>query len=872
MTDWMRTSAWHSWHQGLVSRPGLVMAATFVLVVLSLFYSANHLRIDTNTADMISEEVPFRQHDRAFKQSFPAFKETIVAVIDGDTPERSAEAAARLAAAATADLEHFVKVDQPGDDPFFERNGLLYLNLEMLGALSDRLAEAQPLLAALADDPNLRGLADFIRLVLEQTDDPKAAGQDLDQLFSDMAATTLAASAEEPRELSWRRLLGLGGSLSGSRRLVLIEPTLDYGSLTPGAKAIAALRTIAADLGINAEDGLEIRLTGSAALEHEELKSASGGAIWAGMVATAGVTILLIWGLGSARLIAATLLTLFAGLVITAGLATLLIGRLNLISVTFAVLFVGLGVDFGIHLSLRYKEAISHRLNHERALCNALSRIGGPLTLSAVCAALGFIAFVPTDYRGLAELGIISAVGMAVAWAMSLTLLPALLNMMPLPSKASTKPAGTAILPWTERHANIVLGSALVLAILALPLLLKVSFDFNPLNLRDPASESVSTFLDLEKNPDTTANVINALAADLTEAGMLADSFRSLREIGDVITLQSFVPDDQDAKLDMIDEMAFFLGSLQPTARENLTAAERKEAFQRLSSAIEASSKDRDSGLARLETNLADFAAKTDLADDRMQDLEQRLTRHLSGLLKQLDLALQAAPIDLATLPDNLRDKWINEAGEARVLVRPAIGISDNRTLARFADAALHAVPTATGTPIIITQAGRAVVGAFVEASGIAFALITVLLFIILRRVTDVLLVLAPLALAILLTGATSVVLDLQLNFANVIVLPLLLGLGVSGAIHVVMRRHQDREAEDSEERQSFGASSTSRAIFFSALTTIASFGSLAISAHRGMASMGLLLTVAILWSLVCTLIVLPALLSLFEANQDTSA
>jgi len=148
---------------------------------------------------------------------------------------------------------------------------------------------------------------------------------------------------------------------------------------------------------------------------------------------------------------------------------------------------------------------------------------------------------------------------------------------------------------------------------LALPLLLKVSFDFNPLNLRDPASESVSTFLDLEKNPDTTANVINALAADLTEAGMLADSFRSLREIGDVITLQSFVPDDQDAKLDMIDEMAFFLGSLQPTARGNLTTAERKEAFQRLSSAIEASSKDRDSGLARLEKNLADFAAKTDL-------------------------------------------------------------------------------------------------------------------------------------------------------------------------------------------------------------------------------------------------------------------
>ncbi len=866
MTGFRNVSAWTFQHRSLADNPGLVLIAALCLVIVSLAYSAASLRIDTDTADMISDDVSFRQNDRAFKRVFPAFKETIVAVIDSDSSERSANAASRLAASLRTAPDHFQRIDLPGDDPFFKRQGLLYLDVEKLATLSNRLAEAQPLLAALASDPNLRGLADFIRLVLDKAEDPMAVGQELDRLFNEMAAAVEAAIAAEPGELSWRRLLDLRGTLSGTRRLVLIEPVLDYTSLTPGAEAIATLRAMAKKLGIEKDNGLTLRLTGSVVLEHEELQTASNGAVWAGLSATAGVTILLIWGLGSVRLIAATLITLLAGLVITAGLATLLIGRLNLISVTFAVLFVGLGVDFGIHLSLRYKEAIQQQLDHARALREALSSIGSPLTLSAICAGLGFIAFVPTDYQGLAELGIISAAGMVVAWVMNLTLLPALLSLMPLRSVAPAKPASRSVRPWTERFANIILGLALVLAISTMPLLLRVAFDFNPLHLKDPASESVSTFLDLERNPETSANTINVLADDLARADSIAGRLRALPETGDVITIQNFVPSEQDAKLAIVDDMAFFLGALRPPDQPDLSSKDRESALLDLLSVLKQAGSDSGSGLDRLRKSLADFVELGQGEDDRLHDLEQRLTRHLPDLLQQLDQALQAERIDLDTLPDNLHSQWISETGEARILVRPAIGINDNKTLARFADAVLGAVPSATGTPIIITQAGRAVVGAFAEASVIAFLLITILLAVILRKVSDVLLVLAPLALAIIFTSASSVLLGLSLNFANVIVLPLLLGLGVSGAIHVVMRRHQDRQAS-----QSPIASSTTRAVFFSALTTIASFGSLAISAHQGMASMGLLLTVAILWSLVCTLIILPALLSLFGPGHDAA-
>ncbi len=849
----------------LLSRhPVLVVALTLCLAAASLFYSLGHLRIDTDTTDMISQEVPFRQNHLAFKRAFPAFKETIVAVIDSDIAERSEAAAKALADTLRAKDDQFLRVELPGDDPFFRQHGLLYLSLDKLAALSDQLAQAQPLLAALADAPNLRGLADFIELVRANADDPALAGDDLNRLFNGMTDVVDAAGTGEPKELSWHQLLDLGSSLTGSRRLVLIEPVLDFQTLNPGAAAIRTVRESAASLDIDAAHGLTLRLTGSTALEYEELQTVSGGAVWAGLLATTGISILLVWGLGSVRLISATLLTLLVGLVITAGAAALLVGRLNLISVTFAVLFVGLGVDFGIHLCLRYKEAIRQKLEHAGALRETLAGIGSPLTLSAFCAGLGFIAFVPTDYQGLAELGIISAAGMVVAWAVSLTFLPALLDLMPLPASPAVRAGCPARRAWTERYANIILGLALILAVSSMPLLLRVSFDFNPLHLKDPASESVSTFLELERNPDTAANIINVMATDDVQAASIVNLLNGLQETGSVVTLESFVPKDQDAKLGIIDEMSFFLGDLIPGDLSPLSPEAQGMALADLGSTLQGLGDGKSDGAARLQASLAAFA-KTSGADDvALRDLEQRLTRHLPTLLGQLDEALLAGPIARQDLPKDLIDQWVGEGGEVRILVRPAIGIADNKALTRFADAVLRAAPNATGAPIIITQAGRAVVDAFIEASGIAFGLIILLLIVILRRISDVLFVLTPLALAILFSGATSALLGLPLNFANVIVLPLLLGLGVSGAIHVVMRRRQ-RHGND----EPVVGTSTPRAVLFSALTTVASFGSLALSQHPGMASMGLLLTIAILWSLICNLIILPALLGLFGPDNQ---
>jgi hopanoid biosynthesis associated RND transporter like protein HpnN len=845
----------------ILSRAALVVVAAVVLAAIALGYALLTLEINTSTEEMISADVPFRRDRIAFVQAFPEFEGPIVAVVEGSAPARVEQAAAALAAALRADDEHFAAIDYPAGDPFFTRHGLLYLDVEQLAALADRLAAAQPLLAALAADPSLRGLAAFVDLAVAEGDGSGALPAELDRLLGAMADAVEAQLAGRPGEVSWHRALqvGDGGESPLTRELIIAQPRFDQASLALAGPAIEALRARAADLEIDPAHGLDLKLTGAATLNEEELQSVRSGATLAAALTTVTVTGLLVWGLGSLRLIAATLITLTLGLIITAGFGALAIGRLNLISVTFAVLFVGLGVDFGIHVVLRYREALETQGEHRPALRHALAGVVGPLSLSALCAALGFLAFVPTEYRGLAELGIISAAGMAIAWLASLTLLPALLELMPLARPAQGAGIGLRPLRSVQRHPRVVVAITVLAMLVSLPAPAQLAFDFNPLNLKDPESESVRTFRALAADPTTSPDAIDVLAGSLAEADALAAKLRALNEVERALTLSSFVPEDQEQKLALIDDLAFYLGPiLDPGAPlEPLDAEQRRQALESLRASVaDAAAGGRNPGAAQLAVALDRFVESGPSAA-ALAELERRLIGTLPELLERLRQSLEAGPVTLGDLPQSLRERWLNAAGQARILVQPAANITDNAALKSFAQAVQGVAPHATGAPVILTAAGDAVIGAFREASWLALGLIALLLIAVLRRVRDIFLVLAPLGLAVLFTAASAVALGLRLNFANVIVLPLLLGLGVSGAIHVVMRWREEAEPE------TVATTSTPRAVLFSALTTIASFGSLALSRHLGLASMGLLLTIAILWSLVCTLLVLPSVLAL---------
>jgi hypothetical protein len=545
-----------------------------------------------------------------------------------------------------------------------------------------------------------------------------------------------------------------------------------------------------------------------------------------------------------------------AGLVLTGGFAALAIGSLNLISVAFGVLFVGLAVDFSIQFSVRYRDQ-RHRLGALDAALGAAARTIGPsLALAATATAMGFLSFVPTNYVGVRELGWIAGAGMVIAIALNFLLLPALLTLLrPRPEPEAVGFARAAPIDrFVKTRRSWIIAAAGVLALGCVVLVRHVTFDFDPLDLKDPNSEAMQTVLDLIKDPDTTIYTAEVLSPSLDAAKALADRLGDLPEVAQVVTAASFIPTEQEKKLAILSDLTLLLGpTLQPVAKQ----APPTDA--QVMASIAAC---RDA-LAKFVAAHPDAKPTAHLAEalgtalsrgaQIVPDLDKAL---LSGLLHRLDLLgqlMQAKPIGLTDLPSELRDSWIAADGEARVEVFPKGDARDPAVLKQFVDAVHRIAPQATGTPVTIQESGHLISSAFIEAGVIAVALIVALLVVVLRSARDVALVIAPLLLAALMTLGLTVIVGIKLNYANIIALPLLLGIGVAFDIYFVM----NWRAGLSDHLQS----STARGVVFSALTTMCAFGSLALSPDLGSAEMGKLLTISLAMTVLCTLFILPALL-----------
>ena len=859
------------WWVDLARRAAIPVVATALgTTTLLFYYTANNLAINTDRAALLAEDLPFRETYRDYKAAFPQFSDLLLVVVEGDNPDLAEDAARALYDRIAEEPERYRYLDYPAGDGFFAENGLLYLDLDELTDLGERLADAQPLLATLTEDPSLRGLFEVLGLALEEVSDGAADPADLEQVLGAIAETVEAQVAGRPHSMSWRELmLGRPAEPDERRQFLLIQPKLDFSALQPAGALIEHVRASAAALGYDGHGGVRVRLTGSAAINHEELESVKAGAGLAGLISLGLVSFLLVAGLGSLRLVLATLVTLLAGLVWTAAFATAAIGHLNLISVAFAVLFIGLAVDFGIHFALRYREERDRGLDHAAALGATAAGVGGALSMCALAAGAGFYAFVPTDYVGLSELGMISGTGIFIALFANLSLLPALLTCLPVAPRAG-RSAGLGMAGaerFVRHHARAVVVLACVLGLGALALVPAARFDFNPMNLKDPGSESVRTYRDLIRESGETPYTIEVLAPSRDAAAALAGKLEGLALVDKTVTLDDFVPLEQDRKIGLIDRMALFLTPIiyappplpapDGAARRTALAEFRDRIARLLETAAAGTARDETARLAAALDRLGGGAP----TDDALTALELRLVSTLNGRLDRLIAAMEARTFTFADLPPALRRRHVAPDGRFRIEVFPVEDLYDNRALGRFVAAVRTIAPDATDSPVMLLESGAAVVAAMRQASVTALGIIAIMLLVILRRPRDVGLVLAPLLLAAALTVATSVAAGLPFNFANVIVLPLLLGLGVASGIHLVMRARAEAAGA------LLLATSTPRAVVFSALTTIGSFGSLVVSSHRGTASMGELLVIAIGFTLLTSLVVLPALMAFTSAR-----
>ncbi|MBX9664741.1 MMPL family transporter [Novosphingobium sp.] len=838
-------------------RPRIVVLTALLTMLAAGLFAATHFAMTTDTGVLISPQVEWRKQEAAANAAFPQFADASLVVIDGATPEAAEAAAATLTEAMAADTAHFRSARRPDGGGFFATHGLLFGSEAEVRAATSSLIDAQPLLGPLAADPSLRGIAGALDTVLLGVERGDAKLATLDKPMGQLADPIEATLAGRPAQFSWQRLVGTGsGTLAPpTRQLILFQPVLDYTALKPGEKASRAIAVAARNAGLDASRGVTVRITGAVPLSDEEFSSLEENIGLVGLLMALAMVTTLWFATRSIGIVAAIVVTTLAGLVTTTAIGLLVVGELNLISVAFIPLFVGLGVDFGIQIAVRFNAERQAGADFAEALGNAASALGGPLMLAAGAVFLGFGAFLPTAYVGIAELGIISGIGMVIALLFSVILLPALLMLIkPAAPREEVGFTGAApvdrFLARRRRGVLWAFGLSMIGSIALLPL---VTFDFNPFHLRDPGAPAMRTLSDLMHDPLRTPNTIDVIVKDAETASALARRLAALPEVAQAITLDSFIPADQPAKLAVIEDAALLLDlSLNPfDIAPPASDAETIAALTATAARLRAVGGGADGGAARrLAAAFEKLAAAT--PETRAQ-AERVLVEPLTVMLSQASAALQASEITRETLPPEIARDWLTPDGRARVQVFPKGDSNDNRVLARFTAAVQKVAPSATGLPVSTQAAAGTIAGAFVQAGLIALVLVSLLLLAVLRDLREVAFTLAPVVLSGFLTLGTCVLIGQSINFANIIAFPLLFGVGVAFHIYFVMAwRVGARDLLQS---------SLARAVLFSALATGSAFGALWISQHPGTASMGKILMLSLAWTLVCALIFEPALL-----------
>jgi hopanoid biosynthesis associated RND transporter like protein HpnN len=840
-------------------RAWLVVGIALLVAVVGLRYSAKHLSIDSDTDHLFAASLPWRQSQIADEKNFPQFNRLIVAVVRAKTPEEASETAQALNAALNADKANFTDAEYPAGAAFYSNNGLLLLPIDKLAKLLSSIVAAQPFLGQLAADPSARGLLTGISLIAQGVQLGQANLQPYDAPLAGVAQNLQAAAAGKPEPLSWQGLIG--GNLGGDAEFVLAHPVLNQQSIQPGGVATEALKKIAAALPDVQAGRATVDYTGQIPLSDEQFASLTNGLLLGGIISVALIALWLFLALRSWRLIVPILLTLMLGLVLTISFAAIAISVLNLISVAFAILFIGLAVDFGIQFSVRLRDVRHNVGDLALALPETARQAGGQIALAAAATACGFLAFAPTPFVGVAELGIIAGAGMGIAFFCTITFLPALLWLF------SPKPEFFPIgLPFGERvdsivfeHRRITLSIFGLLAVAGVIASVTVGFDANPLDTKDPHSESMRTLNTLLDDPATNPFYADVLTPNMEDAVAMVAKLSALPEVSGVISGATFVPSDQTAKLAMLRQAQTILApTIQPTnitqsgGGAPLTGRDIRISIAMARDAILKAKPKLPIGspMLSIEDALNKLLTQN---DTQLTAMNAAITRFLPAELNRLNESLNAKPITEANLPPEIAGNWFLPDGQIRVEALPTAAAQHTKGLKKFANAVLSVAPNAGGPAITTIATAQTILDSFREAALLAALAIAIILFIVFRNFRDTLLVLSTLTLSALLTALFAKIAGLQINYANIIALPLLLGVGVSFNVYFVMNFRAGMRR--------FLHSATAHAILFSALTTGTAFGTLAASHDRGTSSMGVLLLLSLLAVLIATFLYLPALL-----------
>jgi hopanoid biosynthesis associated RND transporter like protein HpnN len=863
------------WGAYLLYSPVILLCGAIILAILAFQYTSTHLSVNTDTAELIAPDAPFQINRRNFEKAFGQELHTILLVVESPSPELTKAAAQRLSRELRADNEHFTKIYRPDDNAFFHRNGLLYLESEKLQDFSDTLAQAQPFIGRISQDPSLNGFFSIFEDALNAETKTEEVPIDLFSLIDKVSASLHKSLNGELDLLSWQKLIAENNisKEQSDKAFLIITPKFDFSQILPVEPAMNAIHAAIKKIQDPNLPEVKVWITGEVGLEHDEMAGMSQGTFTASVFSVVLVLFILLFAYRSWWLMIATLVTLSFGMIFCGLFAALAVKQLNLISVAFAVSNIGLGVEYAIHFCLRYRDNLdAHGRDKNQAIKAALLSTSPSLILCAITTSIGLFAFIPTEYQGISELGLLAGTSLFICLFITLTVLPALLKILPLPPLHDLKgeqPGASnfsrLLATFTLHYAKSITFATIVAALIAIYFVFQVQTDFNPVNLRDPKTESVIAFKKLLKDKDASPMTLTVLAKNADEARTLQKTLAQLPTVNKTISLFDFVPKQQEDKLNIIDEMALTFGFRGQSFPQLKAGADPLPSIKRMIAAIDQNiSKKKNpedvKSLLTFKHELQDVLIELDarLQPDRgvfIEKIQTSLLGTLPSVMNELLVSFNAEEIKPETIPAEIKERWLSSDGLYRIQIYPKYDLNDLANLQAFITDVQAIAPDATDLPVMYWESMKAVISSFKEAIIIALVTIAVLLLFIRRSIVDTLLVMAPLVLAGLFTMATTVFTGTPINFANIIALPLLMGLGVDNGIHMVEKLHHSLAEE-----QNIYQSSTARGMFYGALTTISSFIGLAFSPHQGISSMGLVITIGIFWIMTCTFVVLPAL------------
>lgn len=884
----------------VTARPLLTLCVALALAVLSIFYTVTNLGFLTSQKELISPS----QRLMKLSEQMDQFEDLggFVVAIENQNPSRSLKFLHTLVPRLEADREHYHQIFFRVEPKLFKRWALLYLEKKDLLTLRDSLHEYRGFIQNIVQSPTLTDL--FRQINQEMTS--KMVGE----LFTGFLEEKSTEDGKEPLNLdflirvlremkewldgdaslvspwesfltkqSWGMTSGEGYFWTENKRylLLFVTPRKMGNRFTEGQESLIALRNTIAEVQTDFP-GIQVGVTGPGALDEDEMGVALKDMSLATMVSLAGLTILLVLFWRGIRRPLLEITQLLVALSLTFGLTTLLIGHLNILSVSFAPMLLGLGIDYGVHWVSRYREEHETRgASKKEALQATMTKLGPGVLLAGLSATLSFFPLVLTGFRGLMELGIICSIGLITATMMTLCLLPALILMFdktketagpPLPS-GPVKP----LLKFSKGQAFLVLVIACVGSVFSLWGASQIRFDLNMLRLQSRKSESVKwekRLIEDSKHPSMQGAVF---ARSLEEVEKKTKALEALPSVSRVESVVSLLPPEQKEKTHLLREMKPLLAGVHPFQISNRTVnlSELNEIlgrihFKMLDSGWEVSPSVKTQ-MEEARALLSDLRQRfRSMESSRLlhglQSFETALIGDLNDKLDLLQANINAPPMRIDDLPKTLLQRFVGKNGLYLIRVFPAQNIWEPEILGKFVHDLTAADPEAIGDPVTLYVFTKAFRDACILAALYAAAFIFLLLLLTFRSLLSTLLAMTPLVVGTIWTFGVMHVFGVDLNLANSIFLPLVVGAGVEYGI-IIVQRWRQREAGV------ILPSSTGQGVILAGLTTTVGFGSLTLSSHQGLYSLGLLTMIGSLVILAAAVLFLPALLQLLKGSKE---